>query len=259
MPSPPTTEAGWATRDAEGSQAMFDWYRLVEIPPFWRDRLTEMAFEVPTRVDVRRFWDMRTIDEERLRSIYHAQGYHGKDLDDYVLWTKVYTAFPDLLARFKNGWITEADVRSELTSLGMPAERVEEMIQTKVKPEQPAQVEEERKATATEIMKAVKKEHIDWGTGVSMLGELGYSPETAEFKLSVYLGVSSGSPETYIEFMEMTQRYKKAIGLDALVPSAELIEAAKAYKADPSTDNTYRYRQLLIAYEEEVKKKSTSV
>ena len=254
MPSPPTTKAGWETRDAEGSKAMFDWYRLVEIPPFWRERLTEMAFEVPTRVDVRRFWDMRTIDEERLRSIYHAQGYHGKDLDDYVLWTKVYTAFPDLIARFKNGWITEDDVRNTLTGLGMPAERVEEMIQTKVKPEQPAQVEEERKATATEIMKAVKKEHIDWGTGVSMLGELGYSPETAEFKLSVYLGVSSGSPETYIEFMEMTQRYKKAIGLDALVPSAELIEAAKAYKADPSTENAYRYRQLLIAYEESKKK-----
>jgi len=55
--------------------------------------------------------------------------------------------------------------------------------------------------------------------------------------------------------MEMTQRYKKAIGLDALVPSAELIEAAKAYKAvTRSTENAYRYRQLLIAYEESRKK-----
>ncbi|GAH38069.1 unnamed protein product, partial [marine sediment metagenome] len=174
MPSPPTTEAGWKTRDAEGFKAMYDWYRLVEIPPFWRDRLTEMIWEVPTRVDVRRFWDMRTIDEERLRSIYHARGYHGKDLDDYVLWTKVYVAFPDLMARFKNGWITEDEVRSELTGLGMPSERVEEMIQTKIKTVAPERVAAEKTATATEIMKAVKKGLIVWDAGIERLGRMGY-------------------------------------------------------------------------------------
>jgi len=254
MPSPPTTEAGWATRDAEGSEAMFDWYRLVEIPPFWRERLTEMIFEVPTRVDVRRFWDMRTIDEERLRSIYHAQGYHGKDLDDYVLWTKVYVAFPDLIARFKNGWITEEVVKSELTALGMSPERLEEMWQTKFKTAQPERVAAEKMATATEIMKAVKKELISRAEGVERLGRLGYSPEEATFKLDVYLGVSEGSPDTYIEFVDWTEKYRKAVGLDAYVPSDELLEAAKAYKADPNPENTYRYRQLLVAYEEGKKK-----
>jgi len=255
---------------------MFDWYRLVEIPPFWRDRLTELVFEVPTRVDVRRWWDMRTIDEERLRSIYHAQGYHGQDLEDYVLWTKVYVAFPDLIARFKNGWITEQDVRNELTGFGMPAARVEEMWQTKFKPEQPAQVEEERKATATEIMKGVKTGYIDEGAGVGMLQELGYSADTAQFKLDVYLGVSSGSPDTYPEFKRMTQLYRKAMGLEAHVPSQSLVEAGKAMKAAEMAlrdaesqdkapeelaeylrtfkDAEYRYRQLLIAYEEEQKK-----
>ena len=258
MPSPPTTQAGWETRDAEGSKAMFDWYRLVEIPPFWRERLTEMVFEVPTRVDVRRFWDMRTIDEERLRSIYHAQGYHGKDLDDYVLWTKVYVAFPDLIARFKNGWITEDDVRSELTALGMSPERLEEMWQTKFKTAQPERVMAEKTATATEIMKAVKKGYITWGEGIERLGRMGYSSEEADFKITVYVGVSEGSPETYVEFVDWTERYRLAQGLDAHIPSAELLEAAKAYKADPSTDNAYRYRQLLIAYEEGKKRLPSS-
>jgi len=277
MPSPPTTEAGWKTRDAEGFETMYDWFKLVEIPPFWRARLIEMAFEVPTRVDVRRFWDMRTIAEERLRSIYHAQGYHGKDLDDYVLWTKVYTAFPDLIARFKNGWITEDNVRSELIALGMPEARVDEMIQTKIKPVQPERVEGERTATATEIMKAVKKELITRSEGVERLGRMGYSPEEAEFKLDVYIGVETGSPETYIEFVEMTEKYRKAMGLEAQVPSSDLVEASKAMRQaeialrdaesqkkageelapylKALSDVKYRYRQLLVSWEEEEKKK----
>ena len=185
MPSPPTTKSGWEARDAEGIEAMFDWYRLVEIPPFWRDRLTEMVFEIPTRVDVRRFWDMRTIDEERLRDIYHAQGYHGKDLDDYILWTKVYVAYPDLLARFKNGWITEADVSNELIALGMPPDRVIEMIQTKIKPLQPERIANERNLTVTDIYKAVKMEVITRGQGLEMLQALGYDEAEASLKMAV--------------------------------------------------------------------------
>ena len=231
-------------------------YLTMGYSTFWQDSLLELVKEPWTRVDIRRMWDMRTISEEQLRKGYHKLGYYDEELEGMMLWTKVYVAFPDLIARFKNGWITEDDVRNELIALGMPSERVEEMIQTKVKPVQPARVESERTATATEIMKAVKKEYISWAEGVERLGRMGYSPEEADFKLRVYVGVAEGSPETYIEFVDWTERYRLTQGLDAYIPSAELIEAAKAYKADPTTENTYRYRQLLVAYEEG-KKKST--
>jgi len=276
MPSPPTTKEGWEARDAEGEKAAYDWYRLVEIPPFWRARLTEMMYEMPTRVDVRRWWDMRTISEERLYSIYHSRGYHGKDLDDYVLWTKVYTAWPDLIARFKNAWIGEEDVRKELKALGMPPERIEEMMQTKIKNAKPEQVAEERLATATEIMKGVKKEFISTAQGIEMLGDLGYSEETAIFKLVVYGAVTAGSPETYPEFKQMTQAYRKAMGLSAMEVPQEVIEASKEVaearaalhqvetkertditEAQAQIDLTnaeYRYRQLLIKWEAEKKK-----
>jgi len=251
---------------------VWDWFRVIEIPPFWRQKLINVSWNVPTRVDVRRWWEMGTIDEARLREIYLALGYHDKDLDDYVIWTKIYVAFPDLIARFKNGWITEDDVRSELATLGMPSERIEEVMQTKVKPEKPAQVEEDRKATATEIMKGVKKELISWDEGIEMLGDLGYDAETAEFKLNVYLGVSEGSPETYSEFKQMTQLYRKAVGQEAKSLPPELIEANMALaqaKAEfdrvkgegmkeeklvpyqkAVDDAAYRYRQLLIKWKE---------
>jgi len=161
-----------------------DWFRLVEIPPFWRDKLIAISWAVPTRVDVRRFWDMRTIDETRLREIYTWQGYHGKDLDDYVLWTKVYVAFPDLMARWKNGWITLEDVKSELTGLGMPAARVEEMLETKIKSAQPERTTGERDLTKSDIYKGVKQGRITRGEASELLMDLGFDEDEADLLLA---------------------------------------------------------------------------
>lgn len=171
-----------------------DWFRLVEIPPFWRQRLTNVSWNIPTRVDVRRFWDMRTIDEARLREVYQWQGYHGKDLDDYVLWTKVYVAFPDLMARFKNGWLSEDDVRQQLISLGMPEERVEEMIQTKIKPEAPERVTKERDLTKTDIYRGVKKGILSRNEGNDLLQDMGYSTNEATFILALNAPVEDTQP-----------------------------------------------------------------
>jgi len=253
-------------------QDVKDWFPLVEVAPYWADNLIQMAYSWPTRVDVRRWRDMAVITKEELRTLYEGQGYHGKWLDLYCLWTEVYNRFPDLVARFRNGWITEAEVKSELITLGMPAERVEEMWQAKFKPEAAAQVEEERKATATEIMKGVKTGYISRAEGVEMLGDLGYSAEVADFKLDVYLGVSSGSPETYGEFKRMTQLYLAARGLPAKIPPEDLIQAEKNVvetkaalefaKAEGTkeakltdlikavSDATYRYHQLLTLWRE---------
>ncbi len=246
-------------------------YRTMAYSEFWQKRLLELSKAIPTRVDVRRWWDMRTIDEPRLRELYLKQGYFDSDLEDYVLWTKVYVAFPDLIARFKNGWITEDDVRSELIALGMPSKRVEEMIQTKIKTAAPERVAAEKTATATEIMKAVKKEYITWSEGIERLARMGYSSEEADFKLKVYVGVAEGSPDTYMEFVDLTERYRQAMGLEAKIPPLELIEASKALKEAKDklaqaeekglkdekiapylqavSDAEYRYRQLLVQWQ----------
>ena len=225
-PTPPTTIDGWATRDAEGEAALYDWYRLVEIPPFWRDRLTAISWNVPTRVDVRRWWDMRTISEAELRNVYHRQGYHGTDLDNYVLWTKVYTDFPSLLARWSKGWITEDDVRRELITLGMPAARVETMIQEKIKPEEAARVEEGKTLTKTEIYKGVKQGFITREEGTELIMDLGYNRAEAEYLVDINVAVLEGSPETFAEFKDLTTKYKIATGREETPMPEELKLAA---------------------------------
>ena len=202
------------------------WFRLVEIPPFWRQKLIDISYEVPTRVDVRRFWDMRTIDEARLREIYAWQGYHGKDLDDYILWTKVYVAFPDLIARWKNGWITLDDVKRELTGYGMPAARVDELIETKIKSAEPERTASERDLTKTEIYKGVKKGLISWGEGIELLMDLGYDEDEADYILAVNIAVEAGSPESFAEFKDLTTKWRKSAGMEATPEVEELKQAA---------------------------------
>jgi hypothetical protein len=164
---------------------VYDWFRLVEIPPFWRDKMIQAAYTWPTRVDVRRWWDMRTIDEAELRRLYSGMGYRGVNLDNYVLWTKVYVAFPDLLARWSKGWITLDEVRQELVGLGMPAARVEEMIQTKIKVDQPERTSAERDVTKTDIYKGVKQGVITRGEAIELLMELGFDIDEADYLLAI--------------------------------------------------------------------------
>jgi len=208
-------------------EQVYDWFRVVEIPPFWRDLLIQTAYTWPTRVDVRRWWDMRTIDETELRRLYSGMGYRGVNLDNYVLWTKVYVAFPDLMARWTKGWITIDDVRRELTGLGMPAERVEEMIQMKVKPQEPERVEEGKALTKSEIYKGVKKELITWGEGIELLRDLGYDEDEADYILAINVEVLEGSPETFAEFKDLTTKYKLATGRE-VKPMPEELKAAAA-------------------------------
>jgi len=208
-------------------EQVYDWFRVVEIPPFWRDLLIQTAYTWPTRVDVRRWWDMRTIDEPELRRLYSGMGYRGVNLDNYVLWTKVYVSFPDLMARWTKGWITLDEVRSELVALGMPAERVEEMIQTKIEPEGPGRVEDGKSLTKTEIYKGVKKELITWGEGIELLRDLGYDEDEADYILAVNVGALEGSPKTFQEFKDWTTKYKIATGREAKPMPEELKKAAE--------------------------------
>jgi len=177
-------------------QDVKDWFPLVEMAPYWAENLIKIAYTWPTRVDVRRWWDMRTISPERLEELYKGMGYRDENLKDYIRWTKVYTDFPMMMARFKNGWITEDDIRNWLISLDIPPERVEQFIQEKTKPEKPERVAKERDLTKADIYKGVKKEIISWSKGVELLQELGYDKDEAEFILAINVPIEETITET---------------------------------------------------------------
>lgn len=167
-------------------QDIWDWFRLVEIPPYWRDMLIKLVWEIPTRVDVRRWYDMGTITESELSEIYQRQGYHGDDNKNYVLWTKVYVAFPDLVARYKNGWITPEGVIAELISLGMPEAKANELFQTKISKAAVERVAKERDLTLTQIYKGVKVNKIERPDALDLIMGLGYDKAESSLLLDIY-------------------------------------------------------------------------
>lgn len=253
-------------------QDVKDWFPLVEIAPYWAENLIKVAYTWPSRVDVRRWYDMRTIDDARLKELYEGMGYRDKNLEDYITWTKVYVDFPSLVARWQKGWITEQDVRSQLAVMGMPEDRIETMIQEKIKPEAPARIEDAKELTKAEIYKGVKVDYISWQDGIELLMDLGYEDWEAEFILSINVGALEGSPETYAEFKDITQKYRRAIGLQADIPPMEIQETGHATKQaklalqeaeqqgkseaelaplrKALSDKEYHYRALLVAWEQ---------
>lgn len=219
----------WQAVRQQGNEALFDWYRLVEIPPFWRDRLTRLADRVVTRVDARRMYDMRVIDEERLLRIYLDLGYPEQDARDLTLWSRVDNMYGDLVARFGNGWITREQVLEELVAVGMPAERAETLMQTRLDNlEKPRRIAIERDLTKAEIVKGVKKEVIDIPTGVGLLVQMGYDRDEAEFVMAINIEAGE-SPNDKFEFDWLVQGYRQSVGLDSTpIPSTLIIAKRKA-------------------------------
>lgn len=170
---------------------------------------------------------MRTIDEARLRELYSGMGYRGRNLEDYIKWTKVYVDFPMMMARFKNGWITEEDIRDWLRGLKIPEDRITQFIQEKTKPEEAGLVEEGKALTKTEIYKGVREERITRDQAIDLLMDLNYNLAQAEYLLDVNVAVGAGSPETYEEYKDLTTKYKIAIGKAERPMTEELKKAGE--------------------------------
>ena len=164
-------------------------YKTMAYSDFWQDKLLQLVRAVPTRVDVRRFWDMGTIGVDRLKEIYQALGYFGTDLDDYVLWTKVYTLFPDLVARVKNGWINEVDAKLELEATGLKEPRLSELWETKFKAVLPERTAGERELTKSDIYKGIKADRITREEGIDLLLDLGFDEDEATLLLDTNVPV----------------------------------------------------------------------
>jgi len=115
--------------DTVGRHILELWFRANEIPTYWREAISKIMWEIPNRIDARRFWELRVIDAPRLQRIYENLGYRGEDLRDEVLFAKVAVDLPKLFKRYNNGWITLDEVKSELRAIGANETTINEHIQ----------------------------------------------------------------------------------------------------------------------------------
>lgn len=70
---------------------VFEYYRLVEIPPYWRDKLTTMSYPPYTRVDTRRMYEMGVLTEEQVLRNYLDLGYDEEKAANMTQFTVAYS------------------------------------------------------------------------------------------------------------------------------------------------------------------------
>lgn len=100
-------------------------FKTVEIPRYWRDKLTKIAYQPLTRVDVRRMHDLGVIDDERLTKAYLDLGFSPEDALNMANFTIRYnqSANKDLskaavLSSYEDGLLTRSQALELLQDQG---------------------------------------------------------------------------------------------------------------------------------------------
>lgn len=212
-------------RDQVTQETFWEWFKMVEIPPIYRDGLIEITWDTPNRIETRmmcRYLDMKKEDVVKLLQYAGLKEEYRSDAADFMIIMGIES---DLRTRYRNGWITEQEIKSELTSRGIGTAMATRIYQRIVKEEKPAKVAAERDLTKAEIYAGVKKGVISWADGLAMIMELGYDEWEAQFILEVRVGELTGSPKDKAEFMRLTELAQAASGAPTKRPLKEIAEA----------------------------------
>lgn len=108
--------------DLKGLDTLF---RIQEIPPYWRDKLTKIAYQPYTRVDVRRMHDLGILNDEQLLQSYKDLGYDDEKAYNMALFTVRYNAETSkdlsqsqVVNAFKKGLIEKKDAITLVEQVG---------------------------------------------------------------------------------------------------------------------------------------------
>jgi len=74
-------------RGAITPETVYEWYRLVEIPPYWREMLNKISYSPYTRVDARRMYGLGVLTRDELKRSYLDMGYDEEHAEKLTLWT----------------------------------------------------------------------------------------------------------------------------------------------------------------------------
>jgi len=100
--------------------------RALDIMPFWRDKLIQVAYKPLTRVDVRRMFALGVLTEDEVKTAYLDVGYSEKNSERLTEFTvkqvlAQQTGFntTDVVAAYKNSQLNRSDAYTMIADLGV--------------------------------------------------------------------------------------------------------------------------------------------
>ena len=157
--------------------------RAQDVMPFWRDKITQVAFNPLTRVDLRRMHKLGLLDSDQLQVRYEALGFAEENATMMVQFTEAFNEEepPEvalelegltrgtILGMFDDGVLTEGETDVALTDLGISEAAVGLFI-TQRKLEQERRT---RTGLIENIVRLVGGGHINLDAGLDNLAGLG--------------------------------------------------------------------------------------
>jgi len=119
-----------------GTDDLYMLMRALDIMPYWRDKLIEMAYRPLSRVDVRRMYGLGTLDEAGIMKAYRDLGYNDYNANKMTDFTVRYTrqtqsrfTSGDVVSAFTKYLIGSGEARSILSDIGIRDAEISNIIE----------------------------------------------------------------------------------------------------------------------------------
>ena len=212
--------------------------RALDVMPYWRDKLTKIAFQPITRVDIRRIHKLKLIDDTELQRRYEDIGYSPSDAAMLSKFTielnkeeEKYEKAPErdlttseVISAYANILIDRASAKTMLTDLGYdPAE-----IDFKLALAELPAIKRIRNKQIDIIKQRVAYELIDLNGAVDLLNKLDLPPFEMEYQL---LDIQMDMELAYIKKQAAAKKAAEAAAKKAAEAAAKKAAKAAAKKA----------------------------
>lgn len=215
-------------RDVIGLDELDMLFKTVEIPPYWRDKLTKIAYMPYTRVDTRRMHDLGILTDEQLIRAYKDQGYDEERALNMARFTVAYNqqANKDLtkgeiLTGYKEKVVSHDDASDLLQQAGYSVDEADYILAL--------QDLKDSKALQNNLIKNIgsryKNRLLDSGQARDKLNQLNLTQERID---------------------AMLDQWDVNLFTDMKLPSKD--DLNKMFLSAIVDEDTYRYQMNLLGY-----------
>lgn len=159
--------------------------KALDYMPYFRDKLIELSWDVPNRVELRLMARYGLVDKPFLVAALTKAGLH-KDYRDVVADMMLAQGMlQDLSMQYGKKWLTSEEVKAKITAAGLSSDIADRMYKWIVANAGPERTAAQKDLTKSEIIKGVKQGVLSDLDAIDQLRELGYDEAEATYLLAI--------------------------------------------------------------------------
>lgn len=159
--------------------------KALDYMPYFRDKLIELSWDVPNRIELRLMARYGLVDKPFLVDALKSAGLHEKYRGIVADMMLAQGLLQDLSAQYAKKWLTKEEVKTQLSAVGLSQDIQDRMYKWIVANGGADRLTKERDLTVSDITKGVKLGYLSEEEATDQLMALGYDESEARYKLAV--------------------------------------------------------------------------